>query len=115
MDFNGTWKTYSEENIGEFLKAIAVPEMMIKMRKDVIPLTVVEQKGEDFTITVKTPLRTQVNSFTVGKEAELTSMDGRKFKCTVRKENGKLITETEKFTSVREIQGEDMVEVRGFK
>lgn len=33
--------------------------------------------------------------------------------CTVREENGKLIAETEKFTSVREIQGDDMVEVSG--
>ena len=31
--------------------------------------------------------------------------------CTVREEEGKLVFETDKFTSVREIQGEDMVEV----
>lgn len=31
--------------------------------------------------------------------------------CTVREENGKLIAETDKFTSVREIQGDNMVEV----
>lgn len=33
--------------------------------------------------------------------------------CTVREENGKLITEAEKFTAVRELQGDDMVEVSG--
>ena len=31
--------------------------------------------------------------------------------CTVREEDGKLVFETDKFVSVREIQGEDMVEV----
>ena len=34
--------------------------------------------------------------------------------CTVREENGKLVAETEKFTSVKEIQGDEMVEVSGF-
>lgn len=50
------------------------------MRKEVKPVVVIEQDGKDFTITVKTPLRTHVNTFTVGKESEVTTMDGRKFK-----------------------------------
>lgn len=33
--------------------------------------------------------------------------------CIVREENGKLITESEKFTSVKEIQGDTLVEVSG--
>lgn len=32
--------------------------------------------------------------------------------CLFREDNGKLITESNKFTSVREIEGEDMIEVR---
>ncbi|CAL8373419.1 unnamed protein product [Boreogadus saida] len=110
MDFNGTWKVYIDDNLEGFLKAMSVPEMMIKMSKDVKPVTVIKQKGPDFTIEVKTPMRTSVNSFSLGKETEITAMDGRKFKCTVREEEGKLVFETDKFTSVREIQGEDMVE-----
>lgn len=31
--------------------------------------------------------------------------------CLVREENGKLITESDKFTSVREMEGDEMVEV----
>uniref|UniRef100_UPI003AAFF08A fatty acid-binding protein, liver-like n=1 Tax=Centroberyx gerrardi TaxID=166262 RepID=UPI003AAFF08A len=110
MDFNGTWQAYYEENLDDFLKAVDAPEMMAKMRRDVKPVIVIEQKGEDFTFTMKTPLCTIVNSFSTGKESEFTGLNGKKFKCTVREENGKLITETDKFTSVREIQGEDMVE-----
>ncbi|XP_056438997.1 fatty acid-binding protein 10-A, liver basic-like isoform X1 [Gadus chalcogrammus] len=111
MDYNGTWKVYFDDNLEGFLKAMSVPEMMIKMSKDVKPVTVIKQNGPDFTIEVKTPVRTNVNSFSLGKETEITAMDGRKFKCTVREEEGKLVFETDKFTSVREIQGEDMVEV----
>ncbi|CAK6949187.1 fatty acid-binding protein%2C liver-like [Scomber scombrus] len=110
MDFNGTWKVYSEENLDEFLKVVGAPEMVVKMRKEVKPVIVIEQKGKDFTYTMKTPIRTKVHSFSIGKESEMTTLDGRKFKCIVREEGGKLIAETDKFTSVREIQGEDMIE-----
>uniref|UniRef100_A0A3P8TAZ2 Fatty acid binding protein 10b, liver basic n=1 Tax=Amphiprion percula TaxID=161767 RepID=A0A3P8TAZ2_AMPPE len=110
MDFNGTWKIYSEENLEEFLKVMGAPEMMLKMRKEMKPVIVIEQNGKDFTFTMKTPVCSRAHSFTIGKETEFTTMDGRKFKCTVREENGKLISEAEKFTSVREIQGDDMVE-----
>ncbi|XP_068566657.1 fatty acid-binding protein, liver-like [Cebidichthys violaceus] len=110
MDFSGTWKVYSEENLEGFLKVVGAPEMVIKMRKEVKPVLVIEQNGKDFTYTMKTPICTKVHSFSLGKESEMTTVDGRKFKCTVREENGKMIAETEKFTSVREIQGGDMVE-----
>ncbi|XP_044028759.1 fatty acid-binding protein, liver-like [Siniperca chuatsi] len=110
MDFNGTWKVYSEENLEEFLKVVGAPQMVVKMRKEVKPVLVIEQNGKDFTYTMKTPICTKVHSFSIGKESEMTTVDGRKFKCTVREENGKLIAETDKFTSVREIQGDDMVE-----
>uniref|UniRef100_A0A3B4BJI8 Uncharacterized protein n=1 Tax=Periophthalmus magnuspinnatus TaxID=409849 RepID=A0A3B4BJI8_9GOBI len=111
MDFSGTWKVYAEENLEEFLKAVGAPEMVVKMRKEIKPTIIIEQNGKDFTYTIKTPVRTTVNSFSIGKESEITGPDGRKFKCTVKEENGKLITESDKITSVREMQGEDMVEV----
>uniref|UniRef100_A0A3Q3WQV5 Uncharacterized protein n=1 Tax=Mola mola TaxID=94237 RepID=A0A3Q3WQV5_MOLML len=111
MDFSGTWRVHSEENLEDFLKVVA-PEMVIKMRKDVKPVVVIEQNDKLFTFTVKTPVCTHVHSFSIGKESEITTVDGSKFKCTVREENGKLIAETDKFTSVREIQGDNMVEVR---
>ncbi|XP_020516750.2 fatty acid-binding protein, liver [Labrus bergylta] len=110
MDFNGTWKVYYEENVEDFLRVIGAPAIAVKMRKDNKPVIVIEQKGEDFTCTIKTPVITKVHSFTIGKETEMTAVDGRKFKCTVREEDGKMITETEKFTSVREIIGDEMIE-----
>ncbi|XP_041664696.1 fatty acid-binding protein, liver-like [Cheilinus undulatus] len=134
MDFNGTWKVYHEENVTDFLRTIGknclifisfmctcmlrsfftclqgAPEMMVKMRGENKPVIVIEQNGKDFIYTVKTPIVTKVHSFTIGKDTEMTAVDGRKFKCTVREEEGKLITQTEKFTSVREIIGDEMVE-----
>ncbi|XP_042290986.1 fatty acid-binding protein 10-A, liver basic-like [Thunnus thynnus] len=110
MDFNGTWKVYSEENLEDFLKVVGVPEKVVKMRKEVKPVIVIEQKGKDFTYTMKTPVFTKVHSFSIGKETEITTLDGKKIKCIMREDDGKLIAETDKFTTVREIQGEDMVE-----
>ncbi|XP_047460295.1 fatty acid-binding protein 10-A, liver basic-like [Mugil cephalus] len=110
MDFNGTWKVYEEENLEEFLKAVDAPQMIVKMRKEVKPVTVIEQNGKDFTFTLKTPVCTKTHSFSIGKESEITGVDGRKIKCTVREENGKLIAVSDKFTSVREIQGDELIE-----
>lgn len=58
----------------------ALPEDVIKMAKDVKPVTEIQQNGNDFTITSKTPGKTVTNSFTIGKEAEITTMDGKKLK-----------------------------------
>uniref|UniRef100_A0A3Q3K7Z5 Fatty acid binding protein 10b, liver basic n=1 Tax=Monopterus albus TaxID=43700 RepID=A0A3Q3K7Z5_MONAL len=114
MDFVGTWKVYSEENLEEFLKAVEAPEMILKMRKDFKPTVVIEHNGDEFIYTLKTPVFNKVHSFKLGKETEIITVDGRKYKCTVREENGKLIAQTDKFASVREIQGDEMVEVSGF-
>ena len=50
------------------------------MRKEVKPVIVIEQKGQDFTFTFKTPGFTHVHSCSLGKESEMTTIDGRKFK-----------------------------------
>uniref|UniRef100_A0A672MHD6 Fatty acid binding protein 10a, liver basic n=1 Tax=Sinocyclocheilus grahami TaxID=75366 RepID=A0A672MHD6_SINGR len=85
MAFSGTWQVYAQENYEEFLRAISLPEDVIKMAKDVKPVTEIQQNGNDFTITSKTPGRTVTNSFTIGKEAEITTMDGKKLKVEYRK------------------------------
>uniref|UniRef100_A0A4W5LC80 Lipocalin/cytosolic fatty-acid binding domain-containing protein n=1 Tax=Hucho hucho TaxID=62062 RepID=A0A4W5LC80_9TELE len=68
--FNGTWKIHSLENHQEFLKAMAVPEMLVKMLEGVKPTTTNEQKGDDFTIKKK-GVRNHCN----GWGALLTSAD----------------------------------------
>ncbi|MBN3319793.1 FABPL protein, partial [Atractosteus spatula] len=110
MAFNGTWQVYSQENYEEFLRSIPLPEDVIKMAKDVKPITEIKQDGNNFVITSKTPRQSVTNSFTIGKEADINTMDGKKLKCTVRMEDGKLICQTEKFSHIQEIQGDEMVE-----
>lgn len=56
--------------------------MVVKMRKEVKPVIVIEQNGKEFTFTVKTPIFTKVHSFSIGKETEMTTADGRKIKVT---------------------------------
>ncbi|TMS10475.1 Fatty acid-binding protein, liver [Larimichthys crocea] len=75
MDFNGTWQVYAQENYEEFLKAMELPADVIKMAKDIKPITEIKQTGNDFVVTSKTPGKTVTNSFTVGKEADITTMD----------------------------------------
>nr|AKG51662.1 fatty acid-binding protein [Oryzias sinensis] len=110
MDFSGTWQVYSQENYEEFLRALELSEDIIKLAKDVKPVTEIKQTGNDFIITSKTPGRTVTNSFTIGKEAEITTMDGKKLKCVVNMEGGKLVCKTGKFCHVQEIKGGEMVE-----
>uniref|UniRef100_A0A673JRD8 Fatty acid-binding protein 10-A, liver basic-like n=1 Tax=Sinocyclocheilus rhinocerous TaxID=307959 RepID=A0A673JRD8_9TELE len=80
MAFSGTWQVYVQENYEEFLRAVSLPEDVIKMAKDVKPVIEMQQNGNDFTITSKTPGKSLTNSFTIGKEAEITTMDGKKLK-----------------------------------
>ncbi|XP_066538559.1 fatty acid-binding protein 10-A, liver basic [Hoplias malabaricus] len=110
MAFSGTWQVYEQENYEEFLRAISLPEDIIKLAKDVKPVTEIQQNGNDFIITSKTPGKSVTNSFTIGKEAEITTMDGKKLKCTVKMEGGKLICQTEKFSHMQEIKGGEMIE-----
>ncbi|KAJ8405029.1 hypothetical protein AAFF_G00329500 [Aldrovandia affinis] len=110
MAFSGTWQVYVQENYEEFLRAISLPEDVIKVAKDVKPISEIQQNGNDFVITSKTPGKSVTNSFTIGKEADITTMDGKKLKCIVKLEGGKLICQTDKFSHTQEIKDGEMVE-----
>ncbi|XP_039974078.1 fatty acid-binding protein 10-A, liver basic isoform X2 [Xiphias gladius] len=87
-----------------------LPEDVIKMAKDIKPITEIKQNGNDFVVTSKTPGKTVTNSFTIGKEADITTMDGKKLKCIVNLEGGKLVCKTGKFCHIQELKGGEMVE-----
>uniref|UniRef100_A0A669PKD4 Fatty acid binding protein 10 n=1 Tax=Phasianus colchicus TaxID=9054 RepID=A0A669PKD4_PHACC len=92
----------------------ALPEDLIKVARDIKPIVEIQQKGDDFVVTSKTPKQTVTNSFTLGKEADITTMDGKKLKCTVHLANGKLVCKSEKFSHEQEVKGNEMVEVTTF-
>ncbi|KAM9320544.1 fatty acid-binding protein, liver-like [Gastrophryne carolinensis] len=110
MDFSGTWNVYSQENYENFLRAVGLPDDIIKVAKDINPVIEIQQNGNDFVVTSKTPKQSQTNSFTVGKESEITSVGGKKIKVVVNLEGGKLICKSDKFVHIQEIQGDEMVE-----
>lgn len=64
------------------LRSTELPEDVIKIAKDIKPITEIKQTGTNFVITSKTPGKSVTNSFTIGKEAEITTMDGKKLKVT---------------------------------
>ncbi|XP_076860687.1 fatty acid-binding protein, liver [Brachyhypopomus gauderio] len=110
VDFSGQWEMFEQSDPEEFLRAVSAPDMVVKMIREVKPMTTITQSGEDFVVAVKTPLRTNTNSFTIGKETDFCAMNGTKCKGTAQLVDGKLIIETERFTHVREMHGEHMVE-----
>ncbi|NXQ49901.1 fatty acid-binding protein, liver-like [Catharus ustulatus] len=110
MAFTGTWQIHTQENLEPFLKALGLPEDTIKLAKDIKPVIEIQQKGNDFVVTSKTPNKSVTNSFTLGKEADITTMDGRKMKCTVNMVNGKLVCKSDKFSHEQEVKGNEMVE-----
>ncbi|NXC31254.1 FABPL protein, partial [Campylorhamphus procurvoides] len=110
MAFAGTWQVYAQENLEPFLKALGLPDDIIKVAKDIKPTIEIQQKGNDFVVTSKTPKQSVTNSFTLGKETEINTMDGRKLKCTVNLVNGKLVCKSDKFSHEQEVKGNEMVE-----
>ncbi|XP_040280437.1 fatty acid-binding protein, liver [Bufo bufo] len=110
MSFNGTWNVYAQENYENFLRTVGLPEDIVKVAKDVNPVIEIQQNGNEFVVATKTPKQTHSNSFTVGKESEITTMDGKKIKVTVQLEGGKLTCNSDKFSHIQEVNGDEMVE-----
>ncbi|XP_053122778.1 fatty acid-binding protein, liver [Hemicordylus capensis] len=110
MAFNGTWQVYAQEKYEEFLKSIALPEDIIQAAKGIKPTIEIKQTGNTFVITSKTPNKSVTNTFMLGKEAEMSTMDGKKVKCTVNLVDGKLVAKADKFVHEQEIVGNEMVE-----
>ncbi|XP_067863133.1 fatty acid-binding protein 10-A, liver basic isoform X2 [Heptranchias perlo] len=90
--------------------SLVLPEDVIKIGKDIKPIIEIKQTGDNFVITTKNPRQSVTNQFTIGKEAEITSMDGKKLKCTVQMEEGKLICKLQNFIHVQEVEGAEMIE-----
>ncbi|XP_075459813.1 fatty acid-binding protein, liver-like [Ascaphus truei] len=110
MSFSGTWQVYAQENYENFLRAVGLPDDIIKIAKDVNPVIEIQQNGDTFVVTSKTPKQSTANTFTVGKESEITTVDGKKIKVTVNLEGGKLICKNDKFSHIQQVRGNEMEE-----
>lgn len=62
------------------LHLLGLPDDLIQKGKDIKSISEIEVNGDDFKVTVTTGSKVLVNSFTIGKEAELETISGDKVK-----------------------------------
>ncbi|XDV38934.1 hypothetical protein PO909_008249 [Leuciscus waleckii] len=113
MAFNGKWETESQDGYEEFCKLIGIPDDVISKGHDFKLVTEVIQNGEDYTWIQYYPNNHVVtNKFIVGKESEMETVGGKKFKGIVSMEGAKLAISFPKYHHTSEISGGKLVEVR---
>lgn len=90
--FVGKWKLSDpdQKNFDKYLDALGVGYVMKKMGASATPVQTIEVNGDDVHIKTETTFRTSELNFTIGKEFEEKTIDGRLVKTTVNFEDGKL-------------------------
>ncbi|NWZ13265.1 FABP6 protein, partial [Agelaius phoeniceus] len=89
-----------------------LPSDKVEMGRNCKIVTEVVQNGNDFTWTQHFPGgRTTTNTFTVGTEADMETMGGKRFKATVKMEDGKLVADFPNYRHTSEICGGKLVEI----
>ncbi|KAK2510226.1 Fabp6 [Columba guinea] len=112
MAFAGKYEFEGDENYDEFVKAIGLPSDKADMGRNCKIVTEVVQNGNDFTWTQHFPGgRTTTNTFTIGKEADMETMGAKKFKATVKMEDGKIVADFPNYRHTAEISGGKLVEI----
>ncbi|XP_075455150.1 gastrotropin-like [Ascaphus truei] len=110
MAFSGKYEVQTQDNYDAFMKLIGIPDESIEKGRDFKYTTEVVQNGNDFIWSQIYPGHTTTNKFTVGKESEMETMAGKKFKATVKLEGGKIVVDFPKYHHTAEISGGNLVE-----
>uniref|UniRef100_A0A2K6DW55 Fatty acid binding protein 6 n=1 Tax=Macaca nemestrina TaxID=9545 RepID=A0A2K6DW55_MACNE len=112
MAFTGKFEMESEKNYDEFMKLLGLSSDVIEKARNFKIVTEVQQDGQDFTWSQHySGGHTMTNKFTVGKESDIQTMGGKKFKATVQMEGGKLVVNFPNYHQTSEIVGDKLVEV----
>ncbi|ELV12291.1 gastrotropin [Tupaia chinensis] len=112
MAFNGKFEMESEKNYDEFMKRLGLSSDVIEKARNFKIITEVQQDGQDFTWSQHySGGNTITNKFTIGKECEMQTMGGKKFKATVRMEGGKVVADFPNYHQTSEIVGGKLVEI----
>ncbi|KAM9226649.1 gastrotropin [Leptosomus discolor] len=112
MAFAGKYEFEGDENYDDFVKKLGLPGDKIEMGRNCKIVTEVVQNGNDFTWTQHFPGgRTTTNTFTIDKEADMETMGGKKFKATVKMEDGKIVADFPNYHHTAEICGGKLVEI----
>ncbi|KAM8839736.1 gastrotropin-like [Synchiropus picturatus] len=111
MAFAGRWETETQEGYDEFCKLLGIPDDIIEKGRDYKLITEVTQDGNDFSWTQVYPTNAKVtNKFTVGKESDMETIGGKKFKATVFMEGGKLSVTFPNYHHTSEVCGAKLIE-----
>ncbi|XP_021504347.1 gastrotropin [Meriones unguiculatus] len=112
MAFTGKFEFESEKNYDEFMKRLGLPADVIAKGRGFKIITEVQQDGQDFTWTQSySGGNIMTNKFTIGKECEMQTMGGKKFKATVKMEGGKVVADFPNYHQTSEIVGDKLVEI----
>ncbi|XP_008690647.2 gastrotropin isoform X1 [Ursus maritimus] len=112
MAFNGKYEFESDKNYDEFVKRLGLSSDAIEKGRNIKIVTEVQQDGQNFTWSQHYPGgHSMTNKFTIGKECDMETMGGRKFKATVHMEGGKIAVEFPNYRQTSEIVGDKLVEV----
>ncbi|XP_034963877.1 gastrotropin [Zootoca vivipara] len=112
MAFSGRYEVESEENYESFMQRMALPADVIEKGKNFKIVTEVIQNGDEFTWSQIYPSgHSMINKFVIGKESEMETMGGKKFKATVKMEGGKVVADFPNYHHTAEIAGGKLVEI----
>ncbi|KAG7321404.1 hypothetical protein KOW79_015819 [Hemibagrus wyckioides] len=111
MAFSGKWETESQQGYDDFCKLVGIPDDVIEKGRDYKLVTEVVQNGDEFCWTQHYPANHSLtNKFIIGKECDMVTIGGKKFKATVTLEGDKLRTQFPNYNHTVEISGGKLVE-----
>ncbi|KAJ7313365.1 hypothetical protein JRQ81_004662 [Phrynocephalus forsythii] len=109
MSFTGKYERQTQENFEPFMKAIGLSDEQIEKGKTLKSFTEIVQNGKNFKVTITTGDKVVTNEFEIGKEAELDSPTGHKFKAVVNMEgDNKMVVNLNDIKSVSELSGDTL-------
>ncbi|XP_061469374.1 gastrotropin [Rhineura floridana] len=112
MNFSGKYEVDSEENYDSFMKRIGLPADVIEKGRNFKIVTEVIQNGDEFTWSQIYPGgKSMTNKFVIGKESEMETIGGKKFKATVKMEDGKVVADFPNYHHTAEVAGDKLVEI----
>ncbi|KAG3265358.1 gastrotropin [Ictidomys tridecemlineatus] len=112
MAFSGKFELESEKNYDEFMKRLGQSGEVIEKARNFKTITEIQQNGQDFIWAQSySGGHIMTNKFTIGKESEIQTMGGKKFKATVQMEGNKLVVDFPNYHHTSEVVGDKLVEI----
>ncbi|KAM5301450.1 gastrotropin isoform 2-T2 [Glossophaga mutica] len=106
MTFNGKYEMESEKNYDELMNDAIEKGHNFKIVMEV------QQDRQNFTWSQHYPGgHSMTNKFIIGKECDMETMGGKKFKATVQIKGGKLVADFPNYHQTSEIMGDKLVEI----